>query len=151
MEITIILLGLAIDRITKIWIIQTLPENSQIDVVKDIMSFFYLKNKGAAFGIFQNKVYFLTIITIVVIVGMIYYIFKFKPESKIIKISFSLIISGALGNLIDRIAYKYVIDFIAIHFKNIYYFPIFNIADVLVVTGTIVLAFCLLREERYES
>jgi len=56
-----------------------------------------------------------------------------------------------LGNLIDRILYKYVVDFIALHFKNIYYFPIFNIADVLVVTGTIVLAFCLLKEEKYES
>lgn len=151
MEVIIILLGIVLDRITKICVIQHLSENSHIDLINNIFSLFYLKNKGAAFGILQNKSYLLSTVTIVVIIGMVYYIFKFRPESKVIRISFSLIISGALGNLIDRILYKYVIDFIALHFKNIYYFPIFNIADVLVVTGTMLLAVYLLKEEKYES
>ncbi|APM38583.1 signal peptidase II [Clostridium kluyveri] len=151
MEIFIILLGIAADRLTKVWIMQNLSENSHMDVVSNLVSLLYIKNKGAAFGILQNKLYLLAAITIVVIIGMIYYIFKFKPQSKIIKISLSLIISGALGNLIDRILYKYVVDFIAFHLGDIYYFPIFNIADILVVTGTIALAFYLLKEEKYEN
>ena len=148
-EIFIILLGILIDRVTKIWAIEVLSKFSQVIVIKDLFSLLYLQNKGAAFGILQGKLYFLTIVTIVVVVGMIYYIIKYRPRSKLIRISFSLIISGALGNLLDRMFYKYVVDFISIHFKDIYYFPVFNIADVMVVIGTALLAFYLLKEEKY--
>ena len=149
MELLIILFGILLDRITKIWAIEVLSKISQVIVIKDLFSLLYLQNKGAAFGILQGKLYFLTIVTIVVVVGMIYYIIKYRPRSKLIRISFSLIISGALGNLLDRMFYKYVVDFISIHFKDIYYFPVFNIADVMVVIGTALLAFYLLKEEKY--
>ncbi|AZV56010.1 signal peptidase II [Clostridium sp. AWRP] len=149
MEIFIILLGILIDRVTKIWAIEVLSKVSQVIVIKDLFSLMYLQNKGAAFGILQGKLYFLTIITIIVVGGMIVYIIKYKPNSKFIRISFSLIISGALGNLMDRIVYKYVVDFISVHYKDIYYFPVFNIADVMVVVGTALLAFYLLKEEKY--
>ncbi|OAA83268.1 signal peptidase II [Clostridium ljungdahlii] len=149
MEIFVILLGILIDRVTKIWAIGVLSKVSQIIVIKDLFSLLYLQNKGAAFGILQGKLYFLTIITIIVVGGMMFYIIKYKPNSKLIRISFSLIISGALGNLMDRIVYKYVVDFISVHYKDIYYFPVFNIADVMVVVGTALLAFYLLKEEKY--
>ncbi|ADK14139.1 MULTISPECIES: signal peptidase II [Clostridium] len=149
MEIFIILLGILIDRVTKIWAIEVLSKVSQVIVIKDLFSLLYLQNKGAAFGILQGKLYFLTIITIIVVGGMIFYIIKYKPSEKLIRISFSLIISGALGNLMDRMVYKYVVDFISVHYKDIYYFPVFNIADVMVVVGTALLAFYLLKEEKY--
>ncbi|QXE20323.1 signal peptidase II [Clostridium sp. 001] len=149
MEILIILLGILLDRITKIWAIEVLSNISQVVVIKDFFSLLYLQNKGAAFGILQGKLYFLTIVTIVVVMGMIYYIIKYRPSSKLIRISFSLIISGALGNLMDRMVYKYVVDFISVHYKDIYYFPVFNMADVMVVIGTALLAFYLLKEEKY--
>lgn len=149
MEIFIILFGILLDRITKIWAIEVLSKISQVIVIKDLFSLLYLQNKGAAFGILQGKLYFLTIITIIVIIGIIYYIIKCKPSSKLLRISFSLIISGALGNLMDRMFYKYVVDFISIHYKDFYYFPVFNIADMLVVIGTALLAFYLLKEEKY--
>jgi signal peptidase II len=148
-EIFIILLGILIDRVTKIWAIEVLSKFSQVIVIKDLFSLLYLQNKGAAFGILQGKLYFLTIITIIVVGGMIFYIIKYKPSEKLIRISFSLIISGALGNLMDRMVYKYVVDFISVHYKDIYYFPVFNIADVMVVVGTALLAFYLLKEEKY--
>ncbi|HBC95657.1 MAG TPA: signal peptidase II [Clostridium sp.] len=151
MEILIILLGIFIDRITKIWAVQNLAQFSQIVIIKDIFSFLYLENRGAAFGILQNRVSLLTIITIMVVSGMIFYMVKHGFKSSMVKISFSLIISGALGNLIDRLVYGYVVDFISVHFKDIYYFPIFNVADILVVVGTILLLFCLLKEEKYEN
>lgn len=149
MEISIILIGLLIDRMAKMWAIGNLTHVSQIVVIKNVFSFLYLENRGAAFGILQGKLYFLTFITIPVVAGMIYYMLKHKPKSIMARISLSLIISGAMGNLIDRLVYKYVVDFISIHFKDIYYFPIFNIADVLVVVGTILLVFYLLKEEKY--
>ncbi|MCI1943722.1 signal peptidase II [Clostridium luticellarii] len=149
MEISIILVGILIDRISKIWAAQNLAQVSQVIIIKDVFSFFYLENRGAAFGILQNKVYFLTFITVPVVAGMIYYMLRYRPKSVLVRVSLSLIVGGALGNLIDRLFYKYVVDFILVHFKDIYYFPVFNVADVLVVVGTILLIFYLLKEEKY--
>ncbi|SKA76922.1 signal peptidase II [Clostridium sp. USBA 49] len=148
MEILIILLGIILDRVTKIWALKSLSHKDEIVVIKNIFSFSYLENRGAAFGIFQNKIIFLSIITIVVIAVMIYYLFNHKFSSKLIRISLSLIISGALGNLIDRVIYKFVVDFILLHYKDIYYYPTFNVADMLVVFGTILLAICIIKDEK---
>lgn len=148
MEFLIIILGLILDRITKLWAINQLSRVSEIVVIKNFFSFFYVENRGAAFGIFQNKVGFLTLITLAVMLAIIYYFIKYKPSSKILKISLALIISGAIGNLIDRIYYKYVVDFLTLHYKEIYYFPTFNIADTLVVSGTILLAIYFVREDK---
>jgi signal peptidase II len=148
MTIFIIVVGLALDRFTKIWAMYSLSKVSEISIIKNFFSFLYVENRGAAFGIFQDKTIFLTIASIIVMIFIIYYIIKHKPKNKLIKISFSLIISGALGNLIDRIKYRYVVDFISLHYKDVYYFPIFNFADVMVVIGTIILIFYLLKEEK---
>ncbi|NFD20214.1 signal peptidase II [Clostridium botulinum] len=116
-------------------------------VIKNLFTFSYLENRGAAFGIFQNRLIFLSLITAIVILGVVYFIVKYKPTSKLLKISLSLIISGAIGNLIDRIYYKFVVDFIMLHYKDVYYFPTFNVADMLVVIGTVLLAIYILKEE----
>ena len=145
MEIIIILIGVIVDRITKLWALNTLTKSAGIEVIKNFFDLSYLENKGAAFGIFQNKQIYLSVITSLVILGMIYYVFKYKPKSKILRISFSLIISGAIGNLYDRLAYNFVVDFIQVHYKG-NYFPTFNIADSLVVVGTCLLAIYVLKE-----
>ncbi len=126
MEFLIIVLGLIIDRITKMWALNELSKISEIVVIKDFFSFFYVENRGAAFGILQNKVVFLVIITLVVMGGIVYYLVKYKPTSKILRISLALIISGAMANLADRIFYKYVVDFMTLHYKDIYYFQLIN-------------------------
>lgn len=146
MEFIIIIIGLIIDRVTKIWA-KTLKDVEGIVVIKNFFSFEYLENRGAAFGIFQNKVLFLSIFTFLVMGGITFYLIKYKPKSKFIRISLAMIISGALGNLYDRVFYKYVVDFILLHYKDVYYYPTFNVADILVVLGTIVLAICILKEE----
>lgn len=146
MEILIILLGLILDRITKLLVISNIKEN-EIVIIKNFFSFSYLENRGAAFGILQNKQMLLAAVTSLVVLAMIYYLFKYKPSSKLLKISIALIIGGAIGNLIDRFYYNYVVDFIRLHYKDIYDFPTFNVADMLVVCGTFLLAFCILKEE----
>lgn len=148
MEILIIVLGLFLDRITKIWALNTLVKVPEIVLIKDFFSFSYLENRGAAFGIFQNKVFFLALITFIIMAAVGYYLIKYKPNSKLLRISLSLILSGAIGNLIDRIGYKYVVDFIMFHYKEVYYFPTFNVADILVVVGTALLAIYLMKEEK---
>lgn len=147
MEILIIILGLFLDRITKIWALNTLIKVPEIVLIENLFSFSYLENRGAAFGIFQNKVIFLALVTFIIMVMIVYYLIRYKPQSKLLRISLALILSGAIGNLIDRIGYKYVVDFIMIHYKDIYYFPTFNVADMLVVIGTAFLAIYLMKED----
>jgi signal peptidase II len=146
LEILIIVLGIALDRLTKYWALNLLKVNGGVEIIKDFFSFEYLENRGAAFGIFQNKVSLLTIVTSLVLVGIIYYRIKYKPKTKIMRISLAMIVSGAIGNLIDRISINYVVDFILVHYKNVYYFPTFNVADMFVVVGTFLLAICIVKE-----
>lgn len=147
MEIIVIFLGLLLDRLSKIWALSALKESNGIILIKDFFSFEYLENRGAAFGILQNRVILLALFTLIVILGMVYYIIKYRPKSKLLRISFAMIISGALGNLYDRLFYKYVVDFILIHFKDVYNFPTFNVADMLVVVGTFILAISIVKGE----
>nr|WP_264851708.1 signal peptidase II [Clostridium sp. E14] len=147
MVLLIIFLGLIADRVTKLWALKALKDGSDVVIIKNIFSFSYLENRGAAFGILQNKVVFLAILTIAMTIAMIFYIYKFKPQSRLLKASLALIIAGAIGNLYDRIFYKYVVDFILLHYKDVYYFPTFNVADMLVVFGTIILALCIIKED----
>lgn len=148
MEILIIILGLIADRLTKVWALNSLSKVDEIVIIKNIFGFSYLENRGAAFGVFQNKVFLLGIVTSIVIAAMIFYLLKYKPASKLLRVSIALIISGAVGNLIDRFAYKFVVDFILVHYKDVYYYPTFNVADMLVVVGTILLAICIIRDEK---
>lgn len=143
----IIALGLVLDRLTKKWAVASLKGNDAIVVIKDFFGFEYLENRGAAFGMLQNKQWLFITITILVVLFMIGYLIKRKPTFKLTYISMALIIAGAIGNLIDRIAYKYVIDFILVHYKDVYYFPTFNVADILVCVGTFFLLICILKDE----
>jgi signal peptidase II len=147
MEFIIIIAGILLDRITKIWAASSLLGNGDIVIIKGFFSLSYLENRGAAFGIFQNRVYLLAAVTIIVLLGMVYYMLRYKPESRLLKISFAFIISGALGNLYDRLSYNYVVDFIMFHYKEAYYFPSFNVADMLVVSGTALMLLYLIKEE----
>lgn len=148
MEILIILIVNVIDRVTKMWASKSLINGNDVVVIKNIFSFSYLENRGAAWGIFQGKVNFLLIITFIIIIGMVVYLLKYKPKSKLIRISLSLIIGGALGNMFDRGFYKYVVDYIYFHYKDVYSFPTFNFADMSVVVGTILLVVCLIKDEK---
>jgi signal peptidase II len=148
LEIIVVVLGLIFDRLSKVWALKNLSKTGEIVVIKNIFSFEYLENRGAAFGVLQNKTVLLSIITLIIVCIMIYYIVKNRNMSLLLRISFSLIISGALGNLFDRIVYKYVVDFITFHYKDIYYFPTFNVADMMVVVGTFLLGASILKEEK---
>lgn len=147
LTIIIIALGLVLDRLTKMWAVASLKGNDGIVIIKNFFGFEYLENRGAAFGMLQNKQWLFILVTTVVVIFMIGYLIKRKPTFKLTYISMALVISGAIGNLIDRLAYKYVIDFILVHYKDVYYFPTFNVADILVCVGTFFLLICILKDE----
>lgn len=148
MEIIIIILGLIADRVSKILAISKLKGGFEFVIIKNFFGFSYLENRGAAWGILGGKRIFLIIVTITVIILMAYYLIKKKPGSKLMRVSFSLIISGALGNLFDRVFKGYVVDFILFHYKDVYYFPTFNVADTMVVIGTALLILYVLRDDK---
>ncbi|WP_017415686.1 signal peptidase II [Clostridium tunisiense] len=147
LEVVIIVLGLLLDRISKLWALSTLKDSLGVTIIKNFFAFEYLENRGAAFGILQNKLWLLVVITILVASGMIFYLIKYKPNSKLLRISIAMIVSGAIGNLIDRVYYNFVVDFILVHYKEAYYFPTFNVADILVSVGTFFLIICILKDE----
>ena len=138
---TIIILSLIcliIDQITKILVIKILPLSGSIEIIKNFFYIIPTNNTGAAFSILIGQRIFLILITIAILAFLIQYIKKNKIERKIDIISFSFIIGGSLGNLIDRIIRGSVIDFISLKLGN-YNFPIFNTADTLIVVGVILL------------
>lgn len=123
-----------IDQITKIWAVKALRLGGPIKIWTNVLHLHYISNYGAAWGIFSGKQAFLIILTSIIIIAMFIYMFKL-PKNQFgywAKISFILIISGAIGNLIDRVTLGYVRDFIYFALID---FPIFNVADMLVVIG----------------
>ncbi len=147
---TIIILSiifLIVDQITKILVVNSLVPGENIEIIKNIFSIIYTNNTGAAFSILLGKRIFLIVVAVLIIGVLLYYIKRNKIEKKIDIIALSFVIGGSLGNLIDRIVRGYVIDFISIKLGN-YNFPIFNVADILIVIGVFLL---LLSSRRRQS
>ncbi len=134
--IFIILLLVIIDFISKLLVINLLKDNTLI-IIKNFLKFTYVKNYGAAFGILSGSVILLVLLTII----FIYYIIKEiknNSSNKLSMYSYILILSGALGNLIDRIFRGYVVDFISFRIFG-REMAVFNIADSFITIGAILL------------
>lgn len=127
-----------IDQITKIITLKQLAPIGSVTIIENILSFTYVENRGAAFGIMQNSRIFFLIFTVILIGAIIYYTIKAKQNSKFYLISTSLIIAGGIGNFIDRLFRGYVVDMIEVTFIS---YPVFNFADICIVIGAIL--FCV--------
>ena len=154
-SVSLIIVLVAIDQITKIIAKQLLEGKQAFQIIKNIFCFQYLEggNTGAAFGMFHNQTWILAIISLILSVIIIFAIVKLPKKKHFIPLNLSLVFlaAGAIGNLIDRVFRQYVIDFI--YFKAID-FPIFNVADCYVTVSAVVL--CLLylfyyKEEDFEQ
>jgi len=132
---------LAFDQISKYLISAKIELNSTLPVVKGIFGLSLVHNRGAAFGIFKNQLY-LFIITSIVAIVLIYFALKDNRHNKHYVVSLSLILAGALGNLIDRIRFGFVIDFL-----NFYIWPVFNVADSAISVGAVLLGWAILRQK----
>lgn len=152
MTIIIILsiIFLIIDQITKILVVNQLLPGENIEIIKNIFSIIYTNNTGAAFSILLGKRIFLIVVAVLIIGVLLYYIKRNKIEKKIDIIALSFVIGGSLGNLVDRIVRGYVIDFISIKIGN-YNFPIFNVADILIVVGVFLLLLSSRRRQSNDS
>lgn len=149
--ILISILTLIIDIFTKQIVLNTLIEDQSITIIKDFFSITFAKNTGVAFSFLEGRIPFIIIMTTIVIFFILKYL-KTTTINKYESICYGLIIGGAIGNLIDRIIYGYVIDFFDFNLLG-YSFPIFNLADTAIVIGVIILFILSLIESRnqYEN
>lgn len=144
--ILIIIVGVFLDRVSKVYAVNNFIENP---IQGNFLNFTYLENRGAAFGILQDSRLFFIILTIAIVVGLIYYFVKnYKTNPNILNIALALIISGALGNFYDRLFQGYVVDFIEFAFVD---FPVFNVADIFVTVGSILMIIYLIFFEEREK
>ena len=141
-----VLLLVLIDQISKIAmkVISNFYSES-FTIIKDFFYITYAENTGAAFSILKGQRWFFVIMALIVCVVITFYIIKYKPK-KLEKISLQLILAGAIGNVIDRLVYGYVIDFLDFYIFG-YDFPIFNVADIAVTFGAIILIYIFISEE----
>jgi len=145
---------LIVDQISKIMItthFNNQPVNSLdgIPIIDNVLYFSYQQNEGAAFGILQGARWIFVPLTIIVCVLFIWWLIKLKNKHILLKISSGLMLSGAVGNLIDRAFLGYVRDFIYVNIP----FATFNIADACLVIGTALMAFYILfyHEKHYKN
>lgn len=129
-----------IDYIIKIIIINNLKPVSSVELIPGLFSLTYVENKGAAFGMLSNARWIFIVFTILVIIFLIIYLFIKKPTNKMFNIALFLIIGGGLGNLIDRIFYGFVVDYLSLSFFP----PVCNFADYCVTVGAFLLVIYLL-------
>ena len=142
--ILFIFLFAAADQITKLFVIYYF----EIDVdrlnstilfpINEYLNFYVIWNKGFAFGLFQNDINLVNNIymILILVVIIILFIYAIQINRKAYYFSFSLIIGGAIGNLIDRFSYNAVLDFIDLHYNNFHWY-VFNIADITITAGCI--------------
>ena len=127
-------MGLVIDRLTKIYAVNNLMAKN---IDGKLFNLTYLENRGAAFGILQDKRMVFIILTSAIVIYLLYYFVKnIKTSPRILNISLAMIISGAIGNFYDRLIQGYVVDFIEFSFVK---FPVFNVADILVTLGCVLM------------
>lgn len=141
------------DQATKITVLNTLELYQDINILP-IFDITHVHNYGAAFSFLSDaggwQRYFFTAIAVVISTLLVYWMYKTPTEQKMLLLSYSLILSGALGNVWDRINYGYVVDFIHFYYGN-WSFPAFNIADIAISIGAFFLILDALFEHKREQ
>jgi len=132
---------IVLDQVAKILVTMFLDGTSCVHVIPYLFDFVYVKNTGAAFSILSEKTAFLSIISVVSCIGVLVYWYKTRPTHPLLKTALTLLFAGAFGNALDRIFRGFVVDFIMTAFME---FPVFNIADISIVFGAILLVVYML-------
>ena len=144
----IILVGIILDQITKWLSVKFLSKVATVPIIKNVIHLTYVENRGAAFGMFKDHRWVFMVTSTVMLIVLSLYLYLGLAENKLYEISVAMIISGGIGNMIDRIALKYVIDFIDFRLIN---FAVFNGADSFVCVGAGLLVLALMRDIIKES
>lgn len=142
----LLVIVLLIDRLTKALALRFLAPHGVKPALPGLLSWAYVENRGMAFGMAGGMVWLLILLTAALIALLAVYLFRHPDDPALVRIGLWLMIGGGLGNLYDRIAYGFVVDFIRLDFID---FPVFNFADICVCAGVGLVALaCLTAEGR---
>ncbi len=138
-----------LDQYTKMWVDAHIPKHRYIMVIDNFFAITHIRNPGVAFGLFADgpsefKTYLFIGFSIIAIVAILVFFHQTPPENKMVRIGLILIFSGAIGNMIDRVLYHEVIDFLDFFYGS-YHWPAFNIADSCITIGVLLMFMDLIR------
>ena len=138
-----------IDQLTKIIVDRTMPLHHSIPLVDGLFNLTYVRNTGAAFGIFSGsheafRLPFLIVVSVVAIGFIFVMLRRLRDGETGLASALAFILGGAIGNLIDRLIYREVIDFLDVYWSN-YHWPAFNVADSFITIGVTITLFYLIR------
>ena len=143
-----ILLLIALDQAVKWYVVKAIPLGGMRTFIPKVVSLTYLKNSGAAFSMLENQQWFFAIITLIAMGAAFVYLYRHIKGSIWLLLGLTLIISGGIGNFIDRVRQGFVVDMFHLDFMN---FAISNVADIYLTVGVGLLLIYLLREESHGS
>jgi signal peptidase II len=133
-SIVIAAVALVLDLLTK-WLVMTrMTELQEIPIIPGFFSLQFVYNPGAAFGMLANQRWFFVLVTLVAVGAMLNYLRQGQPKHWVPTLALGLLLGGAIGNLIDRLRFGKVVDFLLFYWRD-YYFPNFNVADICITVG----------------
>jgi signal peptidase II len=144
-----------LDVVTKAYIVSTMFLHESFAVIEGFFNITYIRNPGAAFGFLAEtspgfRITFFLLVTVAVIVMILYYIITSDTVDLLETFSLSLILSGALGNMIDRVRFGEVIDFIDVYVGS-HHWPAFNVADSAISVGAVMIILAMLKKKEQED
>jgi signal peptidase II len=144
--VTVILIA---DQLTKFLVDQTMPLHHSIPIIDDLFSLTYIRNTGAAFGILSGsaaafRLPFLLLFSTVAIIFIIIMLRRLPDRETGLITALAFILGGAIGNLIDRVAYGEVIDFLDFYWSR-FHWPAFNLADSFITIGVLITVYYLIK------
>ncbi|UUX34515.1 signal peptidase II [Fundicoccus culcitae] len=137
----ITILIVLLDQFLKNWVVDNLALFESMPGINGIFDFYHIRNDGAGWGLFSGQMWLFYLVTIIMMIYIVYLIYKNRHKGYVISIGLGLLLGGTIGNFIDRIRYGYVVDMFRLLFIN---FPIFNIADIALTVGVIVIILAIL-------
>lgn len=146
----IVVVGLLADQASKLYIHASLTLHQSIPVLDGLFNITYVRNRGAAFSFLSDtswRIPFFVAITLVAMIVIVVALRKLRDDQRLAQVALSMVFSGALGNLIDRVRLGEVIDFLDVYWR-FHHWPAFNVADSLICVGVALVALDLFREDR---
>ena len=137
---------LVLDQLTKIWVVSGMDVSQSIPVIRNVLHMTYVQNRGMAFGLFENNRMLFMIPTVILIGAVILAIVKLGRKNKLLDTSLGLILGGGIGNMIDRVARGFVVDFVDFCAFDFWQW-VFNVADAAVVVGTVLFMIVMITDK----
>ena len=142
----------AADQLSKLLVIEYLAPVEQVKLIDGVLHLTYVENRGAAFGMLSDHRWVFMVLSVAAIAALVIYLWKSRPRDRLLTLSLAMIAGGGIGNMIDRMVYGYVVDFIDVTAVWDY---VFNVADsaVCVGCGLIILWFilCEIKERKNKA